>query len=355
MRVVVTGATGNIGTALLPHLLRAGHTVQAVVRRPAPGWLGPDAVRWTALDLADEAARGPFERLCRGADALVHLAWGFQPMRRPDLLAESGPGAAGRCVDAALAAGVDRVVQLSSVAAYRPRTSLDPADEGHPLGGIRSCTYSQDKVRAEAAGRAAAHRHDALERLTLLRPCMIGQRAAGGMMLRCSLPAIVPSCAVDRLLLLPVDPDFRMQLIHADDVALAIVRCLERDVGGAFNLAGDDVLDGEDMAKALQAMPIRDIPPGVRGLVAGAWAAHLHSLEPGWVDMANRAPMVSCARAHDELGWRPRHRASDVLAELIAGMADGAGADTPALRPRTIRDGLRRFVRDGTVARRAMT
>lgn len=353
--MVVTGATGNIGTALVPRLLAAGHDVHAVVRRPAPSWRGAETVQWTALDLADDGAKDPFRRVCEGADAVVHLAWGFQPMRRPELLAASGPEAAGRCVDAAFSAGVGRVVQLSSVAAYRPRTSLDPVDEGHPLGGVRSCTYSRHKVRAEEQGRAAAARHDASQRLTVLRPCMIGQRAAGGMMLRCSLPAIVPSCAVDRLLLLPVDPAFRMQIVHADDVATAIVRCLERNIGGAFNVAADDLLDGEDMAKALVAMPIRDRRPGVRGLVTGAWAAHLHSLEPGWVDMANRAPMVSCARAHDALGWRPQHAAHDVLRELIGGMAEGCGADTPALRRRTIRDGLLRFVREGTVARRAMT
>ena len=82
MRVVITGASGNVGTALLRRL-GPEHEVVGVCRRPPTGGPPYAGVAWHALDLAGPDVEAALRPLMRGADAVVHLAWGFQPS--PDL------------------------------------------------------------------------------------------------------------------------------------------------------------------------------------------------------------------------------------------------------------------------------
>ena len=60
------------------------------------------------------------------ADAVVHLAWGFQPSHRPDLLRELGVGGTERVAAAVAAVGVPHLVHMSSVGAYSPKTDDHP-------------------------------------------------------------------------------------------------------------------------------------------------------------------------------------------------------------------------------------
>jgi UDP-glucose 4-epimerase len=66
--------------------------------------------------------------------------------------------------------------------------------------------------------------------------------------------------------------------------------------------------------------------------------ARLQPVEPGWIRLAAKAPLMSTVRAEHELGWRPRVDAVEALAELLDGMARGSGAPAPALRPRHLAD-----------------
>jgi nucleoside-diphosphate-sugar epimerase len=83
VRVVVTGASGNIGTAVVRAVRSRGHELTAVARRPPEPSAG---VAWTALDLAEPACGPALADLVAGADAVVNLAWAFQPMRRAEYL-----------------------------------------------------------------------------------------------------------------------------------------------------------------------------------------------------------------------------------------------------------------------------
>jgi hypothetical protein len=76
------------------------------------------------------------------------------------------------------------------------------------------------------------------------------------------------------------------------------------------------------------------VPAGVlRTLAAFAWHSRLVPTEPGMVDLLLAVPLMDTTRARNELGWRPTRSAGDALLELLAGMREGAGADTPALHP----------------------
>ncbi|HEY1358713.1 MAG TPA: hypothetical protein VGF21_10445, partial [Thermoleophilaceae bacterium] len=71
----------------------------------------------------------------------------------------------------------------------------------------------------------------------------------------------------------------------------------------------------------------------LRALADLSWRARLQPTPPGWIDLALAVPIMSTARARSELGWRPRHSSAEALLDLLAGMREGAGLDTPPLDP----------------------
>src|SRR3954449_7762471 len=151
VRVVVTGASGNVGTALLRAVAadHPGWDVTGVARRRPPP-VGPyPAAGWHPLDLADPGAEPALAELLRGADAVVHLAWAIQPApAEPD---QSRPTRAGSAhlLRAVAAAGVPHLVCLSSVAAYRPGPRRCRVAEGWPVSGVPGSAYSRQKAALE--------------------------------------------------------------------------------------------------------------------------------------------------------------------------------------------------------------
>jgi nucleoside-diphosphate-sugar epimerase len=127
----------------------------------------------------------------------------------------------------------------------------------------------------------------------------------------------------------------RVQALHADDAAQAYLAAIRRRVGGAFNIAADDVLDGEAVAELMAAGRLVALPKAaVRAAVATAWNSRLVPVSPGWVDMAAGSPIMDTTRARELLAWAPVRSARETVAEVLQGMADGAGTASPPLRPR---------------------
>ncbi|WP_280499685.1 NAD-dependent epimerase/dehydratase family protein, partial [Nocardia farcinica] len=118
MKVVVVGASGNIGSALVRALLAAGEEVVGLCRRP-PGPGTFDAVRWVRCDLADPAAVDTLRATFADADAVVHLAWAIHPrVGEPPMMRTNLTGT-DRVLAAVAAPGVPPLVCASSAAAYR--------------------------------------------------------------------------------------------------------------------------------------------------------------------------------------------------------------------------------------------
>ena len=352
MRVVVAGATGNIGTALVRALTANGHAVVGIARRVPAGGATEAHIRWLSADVSTDSGVDTLRHALAHADAYVHLVWPLQPMRRPGYLHQAGPETMLACMRAALAAGIERIVHLSSVAAYQAAPHSLRIDEGWPLAGVAGSTYARHKAEGEVRLLQEFTARGTTDRLAVMRPCLVAAREAGGSMMRAGTPALLPGAVLRHLPVVPVARGFALQLVHAADVASAVVEVLERRACGAFNLAGDGVVDGPAIAGALGARSV-PVPDGLlRTTAAAAWRLHLQPVDPTWIDMASRAPHMSTAKAHRELDWRPRHDAHHVLRELVSGMADGAGVGTPSLRPRTLRDQLRTLGRRGPVSRR---
>lgn len=269
MRIAVTGATGNVGSAVVRRLLAHGHEVVGVARRTPPE---PGEVTWVRADLAADCA-AELAQAFADTDAVVHLVWGFQPTHRIDYLAELGVGGTRRVLDAVVAAGVPHLIHQSSIGAYSPRRGLEPVAENWPTGGIAASPYSRHKAAAERLLDDFEQQTGVVVSRT--RPGIIGQHSAGSGQLRYFLPTVVPARAVGHLPVLPLYRDFTLQVVHADDVAAAITAIAEGRVPGPFNLVADPVLTREDLAAVLGARAVHLPFPVLRAAADLAWRAQI--------------------------------------------------------------------------------
>lgn len=350
MRIAITGASGNVGSALLRRLTADGHDVTGVVRRLPHAGAPYDRVDWVSADLTEDSCAAPLRQAFTGADAVIHLAWGFQPSHDMAHLEELGVGGTRRVLDAVAAVDVPHLVHMSSIGAYSPKVDDVPVDESWPTDGIPGSPYSRHKAAAERLLDAHERAHPARV-VTRMRPGIVGQRSAGSALLRYGLPALLPSRVIDLVPVLPLDRSLKVAMVHADDVADAYARVLEARAPGAFNLAAG-VLTPADIGRVLGARPVHVPAPVVRTAVSLAWHARLQQVDPGWVDMAFSVPLLDTGRAARELGWSPGKDAVAVLEETVSGMRRAESDGTPVLRRRTVRQGLGQVLRDGPVSRR---
>jgi UDP-glucose 4-epimerase len=331
VKIVVVGATGNVGTSVLHSLARepAVDSVLGVARRlPSLSFPKTD---WAAADIVSD----DLVPLFTGADAVIHLAWLIQPSRRLAVTRAVNVDGSARVFRAAGKAGVGALVYASSVGAYSPGPKDRFVDESWPTGGIESSFYSRHKSEVERLLDRFEAEFPSV-RSVRLRPGLIFKREAASEIRRYFAGPFVPSPLV-RPGLIPVVPSverLRFQAVHSLDVGEAYrLAAVRPDARGAYNVAADPVLDPERLGSLLGARPV-GVPTGALRRAADlTWRLRLQPSPVGWVDMALGVPLMSTERARDSLGWTPRRSSGDALLELLAGMRDRSGADTPPLRP----------------------
>lgn len=344
MRIAVIGATGNMGTALLRRLAQArgeradGVSVVGIARRmPDTSAFPYDDVEWHSIDVASREGRGQLTEALEGVDAVVHLAWAIQPNRDEAELHRINVHGTENALAAAAAAGVRQFVCASSVGAYSPAPKDRLTDESWPARGVASSHYSRHKGEQEALLDRFALEYPEIP-VARLRPGLIFSTEAGSEIGSYFLGPLVPKFFLNRmrLPLLPVPDQFLFQAVHADDVADAYWRVLDRRAEGAFNIAADPVITPDLLAGVLGARRILNIPVRLlRAVVGLSWAAHLQATDPGWIDMAAAAPIMDTSRARGQLGWKPRRTSLESLQYVLDGMAGGDGVKgSPLLAPR---------------------
>ncbi|EUA55879.1 NAD dependent epimerase/dehydratase family protein [Mycobacterium intracellulare 1956] len=239
------------------------------------------------------------------------------------------------------------LLHMSSVGTYAAGRYGQKVDETFSTAGIPSSAYSRAKSAVE-------HMLDGYERhnpdgvgITRMRPGFILQRDAALGLRRYTLPAYVDPRWVRWLPLLPLDRSLSVSIVHADDVADACVKAIERRALGPFNLAAEPPVGRDDIAKALRARPIHVASPLLGLLVAASWRARLQPLDRGWLDMAFSLPLLGTDRARNVLGWSPRWSSEAALADLVDGFLHTWGTQSPVLRARSCAEAISRDLHEG--------
>ena len=330
MKVVVTGATGNVGTSVLAALQDEPEVTEVVglARRRPPKT--PPKTRWVERDIVTDDLRSTFD----GADVVIHLAWAIQPSRDEEVLRAINVTGSERVFRAVAGSGVAALVYASSVGAYGPGPKDRRVDESWPVTGIQSSFYSRHKAVVEELLDKLEDEAPGL-RVVRLRPALIFKGDAASEIRRLFAGPFLPGFLVRPRLVpvVPRIPGLRFQAVHSLDVGEAYRRAAVADVRGAFNIAAEPVLGPDELADMLEARTIPVPARLTRALTDLTWRLRLQPTPPGWLDLALQVPLMDASRANRELGWQPARSAIDALRELLTGLSRGEGADTPPLDP----------------------
>ncbi|MEW6635597.1 MAG: NAD-dependent epimerase/dehydratase family protein [Actinomycetota bacterium] len=333
MRVVVVGATGNIGTSVLRSLApeEKVDSILGLARRLPH--LSMPKVEWRAVNVTTDDLTPHFE----GADAVVSLSWLIQPSRDLTKLWMVNVEGNSRIMRAVREAGVPALLYSSSVGVYSPGPKDRRVDESWPRDGVQTSYYARHK--AEVERRLDRFEMEAPDvRVVRIRPGLVFKREAAEGVRRLFGGPLFPSVLARPALInaIPEMPGLRGQVVHSYDVGEAFrLALINDDARGAFNVAAEPVVDARELARILGARTFPAPASVVRSLADITWRARLHPVSAGWLDMALNIPVMDTTRARDSLGWTPQRTSADAILDLLEGLRTGSGLDTPPLSPKT--------------------
>lgn len=329
LTVAVTGPTGTFGFGLMP-LLEADPRIGRVVgiaRRPFdPAVHGWSKMEYRQGDVRDaDALTGAFG----GADVVMHLAFLITGTASRVVTREINVGGTLNAFRAAAAAGARRFVYASSVAAYGfHRDNPVGMTEDWPARPAARLFYAQEKAELEQLLETASSSTPELDLYLLRPPIVLGPHAMGAKdLLPGPLGAIGRGVAraVGRFPVpLPVPtPDLPLQLIHEEDVGQAFLLCaVGAGPPGTYNLTGDGVLTGSDVARELGLAPLAVPARLVQAAARGIAALPLPSFAPPvveWAEAATHPSIMDATKAKEVLGWRPRFTGLEALRATLGG------------------------------------
>jgi dihydroflavonol-4-reductase len=319
-RVLVTGASGFVGSAVARALAARGVRPRVMVRAASPRGnlqgLDCEVVEGDLIDAASVA------RAAAGVRYIFHVAADYRLWtREPEAMIRTNVEGVRAVMDAALAHGVERVVHTSSVATLRLKGAAGPVDETAPMTPEEAIgAYKRSKVLAER-----------------LVEQMVAERGLPAVIVNPSTPIgprdirptptgrIIVEAATGKV---PAFIQTGLNLAHVDDIAEGHIQALEHGrIGERYVLGGEDVSLQAFLAVIAPLVgrraPTIELPRGP--LYPLAYAAEAMAMITGKepfitvdaLNMARYRMFFSSAKAQAELGYRARSY-RDAVADAVA-------------------------------------
>jgi dihydroflavonol-4-reductase len=308
-KILVTGATGFVGSAVAREALADGHAVRVLARATSArdNLAGLD-VETSIGDLRDADS---LARAMVGVNVLIHVAADYRLWARdPADMIRSNVAGTEALMNAAISAGVERIVYTSSVATFRLNVEGTPVDETQPLSEHEGIgVYKRSKIAAERLVERMVAEHGLpaviVNPSTPIGPRDIKPTPTGRMIVEAArgrMPAYV---------------DTGLNFVHVDDVARGHLAAMAKGrVGERYILGGQNVLLGDFLVEIAKLRgrrpPLMKLPRGILFPFAfGAEAvARLTGKEPfatmDGLRLAKYRMFFSSAKAERELGYVAR-------------------------------------------------
>ncbi len=302
------------------------HILGIDVRRPRPD---APAVQYAHIDLTEPAADQKLTLEFQQAeiDTVVHLAYLSRPVHQQAWAHELETIGTLYVLNACAAAGVRRVIALSTTMCYGAHPK-NPGllTEDQPLRGAAGSRWITDKVDAE--GQLAAHAlayPDSTVTVLRLAPT-VGPRIDNYWTRVLRRPLVNT--------LMGFDPP--MQFLHEDDALAALELAVDQTPGGCFNIAPPGVVS---LCGALELVQTRALPmpaPLGRAVLQALWTAQINMTPPAFLDYLRYVWLADGSRARSTLGFQAQHSTRDTLLDFAAAMhrqrehlASPAGSPAP--------------------------
>lgn len=301
-KILITGAGGMIGRALMAQLAGGAHELVATDLK-APAGL-PDGVRFVPLDVTTDAPAHVIAR--ERPEVIVHLASIVTPgpgMGR-DLAHAVDVEGSRKVLEAALKNGVRRLVVTSSGAAYGYHADNPvPLREGDALRGNPEFAYADHKRQVEEMLAQARTDHPALEQVVLRVGTVLGARTDN---------QITALFRKPRLLAIK-GADSPFVFIWTQDLARILQRAATDGPAGIYNVAGDGALGVRDLARRL-GKPVRTLPAClIKAVLALAHPLRLSRYGPEQVRFLQYRPVLANDALKRDFGYTPKLSSAEVF------------------------------------------
>ncbi len=305
MRVLVTGSSGYIGQRVI-RLLAEDPKVETILGLDIVPPKGAPA----KLHHVHQDVTIPFDQLCSGVDAAIHLAFVLNPMSDEALQERINLGGTANFIRAVRKHKVPTVIGLTSSVAYGAHPdNPELLTEEHPLRGNVEFAYARDKVRQEALFNSLRDEGICVK---IVRPVVV-------------LGPTIQNY-ISRYLTKPVVIAGRNhspmgQFVHEDDVARALALLLHEGPAGPYNLAGDGFLDIDTMAKKLGRTVIRLPVTMLQAILILGWGLGLKMITeapPGMLHYIIYPWLVDNQRLKSETGFEYRYTTEETFDSFAA-------------------------------------
>ena len=302
----ITGGSGFFGLHLARRLLADGHAVRTLDLEHLDAELATSGVEGLVGDVRDAAA---VERLCNGADVVVHAAAALPIQASANAIRSINVDGTASALAAAAGAGVRRVLFISSTAVYGvPR--VHPIREDAPL--VPDGAYGRSKIEAEDVCREFGAR--GLEYVIIRPKTFIGPERLG------VFEILFDWIREGRRIYTIGSGENRYQLLAVEDLVDATLRAADRPVAGAvFNVGAKDfgtvradlqaLIDHAGSTSRVTPVPARPVQATLRALEL----LRVSPLAEWHYKTADKDSFVAIDRAEQELGWSPRLSNADTL------------------------------------------
>ncbi len=302
--VAITGVSGNLGRSLAK-LLHGQERLVGIDRRPFRG--KPKDLEMHEVDIRRNKAENAFRK--GRLKALIHMGIMHDPRMSAEDHHSFNVVGTTRVLDYCVRYGVKKVVVLSSANVYGP--SPDNSNfltEDSPLMASQRFSDVRDLIAVDMYAQSFFYRHPEIETVVLRPVHIVGPhiKNAPSNYLRLPRP----------WMLLGFDP--MIQLIHVEDVCLALAAALTPGVRGVYNVVGPGEVPLSTALRELSHPPVLVPHFLARPLLRQLYAFHIAGFPPPELDHLQWGCTVDGSRFVQDAGFAPRRTLKETLHSVLA-------------------------------------